>query len=77
MNEKELMEKLLQEDEQFRNTFKAHRSYENRVCKLEKKPHLSPEENIEKKRLKKLKLALKDQLQRMLSERLGTVERRA
>lgn len=39
-----------------------HRDYERRLEELKRRPWLSPEEEIEEKRLKKLKLHLKDQI---------------
>ena len=39
-----------------------HRDYERRLEELKQRPLLSPEEEIEEKRLKKLKLHLKDQI---------------
>ena len=39
-----------------------HRGYERRLEELKQRPWLSPEEEIEEKRLKKLKLHLKDQI---------------
>ncbi len=39
-----------------------HRDYERRLEELKQRPWLSPVEEIEEKRLKKLKLHLKDQI---------------
>lgn len=39
-----------------------HRDHERRLEELKRRPWLSPEEEIEVKRLKKLKLHLKDQI---------------
>ncbi len=69
MTDQELMKKLLEEDEAFRKTYKAHRDYEKRVARMENRPHLNEDEKIEKDRLKKLKLKLKDEMERMLSAR--------
>lgn len=67
-NQDELVKKLIEEDEGFRKAYKAHRDYENRLEKLEKKPRLSSTETLEKNRMKKLKLALKDEMEKRLSE---------
>ncbi|HBG47880.1 MAG TPA: hypothetical protein DDW94_12955 [Deltaproteobacteria bacterium] len=64
----EIVKKLLDEDEGFRKTFKTHQDYENKIAKMEKKPTLSPNEKMEKNRLKKLKLALKDEMEKRLSD---------
>lgn len=68
-NQEEWVKKLLEEDEAFRKTYKAHKDYENQISRLEKKPHLSAEETVEKNRLKKLKLALKDEMEKIISVR--------
>ncbi len=39
-----------------------HRDYEHRLEEMKQRPWLSPEEEVEEKRLKKLKLHLKDQI---------------
>jgi uncharacterized protein YdcH (DUF465 family) len=65
----DLVERLLKEDEAFRDKYRSHRDYENKIARLDKKAHLSGEETVEKNRLKKLKLALKDEMERMLAVR--------
>jgi len=62
-----LVEKLMNEDEAFRKAFNTHREFQKRVEAMEKKPHLSNDEILEKKRLKKLKLALKDEMETIIS----------
>lgn len=69
MTDQDLMKKLLEEDEAFRKTYKAHRDYEKLVKKMDNRPHLSEDEKIEKDRLKKLKLRLKDEMEKMLATR--------
>lgn len=67
-NHEELVKKLLEKDELFRSAYKTHKDYENRLEKLEKKPRLSSTETAEKNKMKKLKLALKDEMEKKLSE---------
>lgn len=64
--EEELVKRLLEEDDGFRKTYKAHKDFENKIARLEKKPHLTAEEMVEKKRLKKLKLSLKDEMEKVI-----------
>jgi len=66
--DKEMVEKLIEEDEDFKKKFKTHKDFERKIERLEKKAHLTPEETIEKNRLKKLKLALKDEMERKVAE---------
>ena len=63
----ELVEKLLKEDPAFKKTYLAHRGYEKTVAKLEKKARLTAVEEAEKARLKKLKLSLKDEMEKIIS----------
>jgi uncharacterized protein YdcH (DUF465 family) len=67
-NHDELVKKLLEKDELFRTAYKTHKDYENKLEKLEKKPRLSSTETAEKNKMKKLKLALKDEMEKKLSE---------
>lgn len=67
-NHDELVKKLLEKDELFRNAYKTHKDYENKLEKLEKKPRLSSTETAEKNKMKKLKLALKDEMEKKISE---------
>jgi uncharacterized protein YdcH (DUF465 family) len=66
-----LMKRLLEEDESFRKRYDAHRDYEKQVDAMEKKSHLSVAEMMEKKRLKKLKLALKDEMEQIIAGHRG------
>ena len=67
-NHEELVKKLIEKDELFRSAYKTHKDYENKLAKLEKKPRLSSVETAEKNKMKKLKLALKDEMEKKLSE---------
>lgn len=64
----ELVQKLLDENETFRNNYKAHKDYGSKVARLDKKPFLNAEETAERARLKKLKLALKDEMEKEISK---------
>ncbi len=64
----EVVKKLLDEDEVFRKACKAHKDYENKLERMEKKPRLSAAETVEKNRLKKMKLALKDEMEQRISK---------
>lgn len=63
-----VVEKLIKTDPEFKEKYKAHRDYENKLEKLEKKPRLTASETLEKKRLKKLKLALKDEMKKKIAD---------
>lgn len=69
--DQKVVEKLIEVDAEFKQKYKTHKDYENKLGKLEKKPRLTPAETAEKKRLKKLKLALKDEMKQRVSEYLN------
>lgn len=55
-------EQLEQESPGFDKLQASHQEYEERLEELKKKSWLTPDEEIEEKRLKKLKLQIKDQM---------------
>jgi len=58
-----LIEKLLEGDEDFKNLYFEHRKLDDRISGLENKDNLSMDEELEVKKLKKIKLSLKDRMQ--------------
>ncbi|MGB9735267.1 MAG: DUF465 domain-containing protein [bacterium] len=64
MEEKErlLILKFSEQDPELKKLWEEHLDYEAKIKALEKKVHLSPEEEIEKKKLQKLKLSGKDRM---------------
>ena len=67
MNEIELKAHLIKTDDSFRTLNQRHSDYDERLQALEAKHHLSVEEQMEEVRLKKLKLATKDQMREIMS----------
>ncbi len=67
----ELTKRLLTEDDLFRKRYDTHKDYEKQIEVMDKKAHLDANELIEQKRLKKLKLALKDEMEQMISSQTG------
>lgn len=63
MKEMEIIERLLEGDEEFKRFYFEHRKLDDTVKELEKKGTLSIDEELEVKRLKKMKLALKDKME--------------
>ena len=64
----ELKAHLMQTDEGFRTLVMQHREYDRLVNELEAKAALSTQEELEEHRLKKLKLHLRDEIARIMSE---------
>ena len=63
----ELKAHLMAADEEFRRLAEQHAQYHTQLEALEAKPYLTPEEELEEHRLKKLKLRLKDQMNGIIS----------
>lgn len=66
--ETELKAHLLQTSDQYRELNDQHGAYKRLVADLEGKAFLTPEEEQEEQRLKKVKLQIKDQMEEMLTQ---------
>lgn len=66
--QEEIKAHLMQSDEHFRKLVEQHREYDRIVDDLERKPALSAQEEVEEHRLKKLKLHLRDEMERIVSD---------
>jgi len=60
-------ERVSREDPGFRRLEEKHREYDVRLQELRSQRYLSDEQKLEEVRLKKMKLALKDQMEAMLA----------
>jgi uncharacterized protein YdcH (DUF465 family) len=63
-----LVDKLLRENEEFSKAKQAHAELARQLDELEKKPYLTPQDEMEIKILKKKKLAWKDQMEKILMQ---------
>jgi uncharacterized protein YdcH (DUF465 family) len=59
----DVREELLQTDEEFRRLSEEHQEYERRLAEINHKSMLSQDDEIEEKRIKLHKLALKDRME--------------
>jgi uncharacterized protein len=66
--EEALIEKLVRENEEFSKVKQAHFQLAKQLEELEKKPFLTPQDEVEIKIIKKKKLALKDQMEKILMQ---------
>ena len=66
--QEEIKAHLVQTNEQFRELVNRHHELDAQVEALEAKHALTPEEELEEHRLKKLKLHLKVEIQQFLQE---------
>ena len=64
----ELKAHLIKTDDSFRQLVDEHHKVDELVAALEAKHALSPEEEVEEHRLKKVKLHLKDQIEQVLNQ---------
>jgi uncharacterized protein YdcH (DUF465 family) len=64
----ELIERLMRENEDFLKAKQAHAQLAKQLEELEKKPFLTPQDEMEIKILKKKKLVWKDQMERILMQ---------
>ena len=63
----ELKAQLMERDDEFRRLAQAHSDYARKIEALESLPHLSPDEQMEEVKLKKLKLHAKDLMAQIIN----------
>ncbi len=68
MNESENIEKLLEEDEEYKNIYFEHRELDEVIKNLEEKENSTLDDEVELRRLKKIKLSLKDRMESRANE---------
>jgi hypothetical protein len=66
VNQEELRARLMETNEEFRRLATQHCDYKKQLEALSSRPYLTPEEQLEEVRIKKLKLRLKDQMQELM-----------
>jgi len=64
--EEELIERLMRENEEFLKVKQAHAQLAKQLEELEKKSFITPQDEVEIKIIKKKKLVLKDQMEKIL-----------
>ncbi|HVT58759.1 MAG TPA: DUF465 domain-containing protein [Thermoanaerobaculia bacterium] len=65
-NRDDLKEELIKTDEKFRRLYEEHKEYERRLSELNQKSLLSQDDEVEEKKIKLHKLALKDRMEAIL-----------
>ena len=65
--DEELKAHLLATNEQFKQLAEQHARLKHQIEQIESKPHVSPADELEEHRLKKLKLHTKDQMNEILA----------
>ena len=67
IKDEELIASLLEREPELRRYYDEHADLERQLGALQGKLYLTPEEEVEKKRLQKLKLAGKDKIMEILA----------
>ncbi len=68
MDDTSLREALRAKSEDFRKLEEMHVTLDKKLVALAESPDQSPDEEIEEKRLKKMKLRVKDEMYRMMTQ---------
>jgi hypothetical protein len=71
MKDEELIASLLEREPELRRYYEEHNDLKRQLGSLQQKHYLPPEEEVDKKRLQKLKLAGKDKIMEILSRHRG------
>jgi len=65
--DKELIKKIIKIHPELNKYLEEHAQYDKKIKELDNLPYLTPEQDLEKKKLKKVKLAKKDTIENILS----------
>ena len=68
IKDEEVQQRLLEENEEFRQLKEEHNWFHRKVEELDKKPFLTPAERQQREELKKKKLALKDKMEAIMEK---------
>jgi uncharacterized protein YdcH (DUF465 family) len=68
MTESDIVKTLTKVNEAFRKLGEEHRSLDEKLSELQGRMYLTPDEEMEKKRMQKLKLLKKDQMAELVRE---------
>jgi uncharacterized protein YdcH (DUF465 family) len=63
-----LIKTWIQQDEELKQRIDEHEEYERRLEEFNRRPYLTAEETLERKRLQKLKLAGRDRIEQILAK---------
>lgn len=65
--DKAKLEQLVSENPRFRKLYEEHELFEKELQQLDGRPHLTPEDEMQRKKIQKLKLAGKDEMEKFLA----------
>jgi len=64
----DLIQKFISGDPELKRRIDEHEEYERKLAELNRRLHLTPEEEVERKRIQKLKLAGRDRIEVILAK---------
>ncbi len=67
-NDMDLIQRLSEENPRFRKLHEEHLLFEKQLQELDDRAYLTPEEDLERKKIQKLKLAGKDEMETILRD---------
>ena len=70
--DEELIAGLIETDEELRTLVESHREFERQLEEFNRRPYLTTEESMERKRIQKQKLAGKDRIEAILAQHRST-----
>ena len=68
MKEQEIVDQLKKENNEFKKLSEEHRNLDGLLAEIDNKRYLTPEEEVERKRIQKLKLLRKDRMAELIRE---------
>ncbi len=68
MTEQEIIEALKKENEEFKKLTEEHKNLDHLLTEIDRKVYLNPEEEVERKKIQKLKLMKKDRMAELVRE---------
>jgi hypothetical protein len=66
--DEKLIARLVKDNKILRECVQRHKEYERQLEEYNKRIHLATEESMERKKIQKLKLAVRDKIERILAE---------
>ncbi len=66
--DQQLIEELIESNQELADLWKEHLAFEEKLDDMNRRIYLSPEEQIERKAIQKMKLAGRDRIEVILSE---------
>ncbi len=68
MTDEEIRKILESENEEFRTLMSEHRDLDSQLAEIDSRVYLSPEEELERKKMQKLKLTKKDRMAEIIRD---------